>query len=88
MAENMLCGFAGDTYRMALLQLKQRFGRRNVMRVIRELDRLEFPKNDPVAFSRAAEIPRDHAITDVTERLCQKLQLQDHLAYTSPAHNF
>ena len=88
-------GSAGDeeAYKCALQRLKATYGRRDVMRAVhlQALDRLEVPRNNPAEFCRFAERVRGHLIdlsrigesgqTDIIERITQRLQLSDRLAW-------
>ncbi|XP_057366947.1 uncharacterized protein LOC130687793 [Daphnia carinata] len=79
-------------YIEALTRLKQTCGRRDVMRAahLQAIDKLEL-KHDPSNFKRYAEKLRTHLFdlswigvtssADLIERVCQRLQLQDRLAW-------
>ena len=88
-------GFSGGeaAYKEALIRLKQTCGRRDVMRAVhlQALDNLSCLKGDTHAFKRFVEKVRAHLFdltrigetnhSAVIERICQRLQINDRLAW-------
>ena len=86
-------GGGEGAYKDALRRLKSTCGSRSVMRAVHleALNREEAPKGDPASFRRYAEKVRTHLFNlsyigeaghaDIIERLAQKLQIQDRLAW-------
>ncbi|XP_046459823.1 uncharacterized protein LOC124206177 [Daphnia pulex] len=82
-------------YKEVLQRLKSTCGSRKVIRAahLRELDRMEAPRNDPQSFKRFSERVRTHLFNlsvigetghvDIIERLSLKLQLTDRLAWNN-----
>ena len=82
-------------YKEVLQRLKSTCGSRKVIRAahLRELDRMEAPRNDPQSFKRFSERVRTHLFNlsvigetghvDIIERLSLKLQLTDRFAWNN-----